>query len=76
MLRSIVMTYIMHICEMFDEMFFIGSRGLIKSLFQYLHLYHCFNVTFHLWKFHEVLGSCMRCEPKNMAQNLGSMALN
>ena len=57
MLRSIVMTRRRHICDMFDEMPIMASRGSIKSLFKYLHLYHCFDVTFHFWKFHGVMGS-------------------
>jgi len=38
MLRSIVMTCRMHICDMFDKMFVMASRALIKSLFKYLQL--------------------------------------
>ena len=47
MLRSIVMTCRLHMCDMFDKMPVMASRGPIKYLFKYLHLYDCFNVTFH-----------------------------
>lgn len=47
MLRSVVMNCKMHICDMFDEMLVMASRGPTKSLFKYLHLYHCFDVTFN-----------------------------
>lgn len=53
MLKYVVMTYRLHICDMFDKMPFMASRGPVKSF----HLYHCFNVTFHFQKFQEVLGS-------------------
>ena len=47
----------MHICDMFDEIHVMASRGLVISPFKYLNLYHCFDVTYKFWKFHEVLGS-------------------
>jgi len=37
MLIYVVMTYRMHICDMFDEISVMASRGPIKSLFNYLH---------------------------------------
>lgn len=61
---------------MFDEMSVMASRGPFKSLFKYLHLYHCFDVSFHFWKFHEVLGSGLRPGPENVAHNPRSLALN
>jgi len=54
----------------------MDSRGPVKSLFKYLNLHHCFDVTFHLWKFHEVLGSGLRPGHEKVAHNLGSLALN
>lgn len=57
MLRYIIMTYRMHICDMFDEIPVMASKGPVKSLFKNLHWYHCLYAFFHLCKFHEVLGS-------------------
>lgn len=45
--RSIVMTYKMHICDMFDEIPVMASRGPLKYLFNYFLQYHCFDVNFH-----------------------------
>ena len=59
MLMSIILTFRMHICDMFDEMVVMASTGLLNSLFKYLHFYHYFDVTFNLWKFQGVLGSGM-----------------
>lgn len=66
----------MHIYEMFNEMHVMASRGLFKSLFNYFHLYHFFYVTFHLWKFHGVLGDGLSSHPKKVVQNLESLAEN
>ena len=54
MLKYVVMTCRMHISDIFDEIPIMASRGPTKSLFKYLHLYHCFDVTFHLGKFQVV----------------------
>jgi len=67
MLRFVVITCRIHICDMFDEIPVMASRGLVKYLFKYLHLYHCFYVTFNFWKFHEVMGSGLRPGPENVA---------
>jgi len=64
MLRYVVVTYILHICDMFDEMSVMTSQGIVKSFLNYLHLYHCFNVNFHFWKFHKFLGSGLCLGPK------------
>ena len=42
---------------MFDKMSIMASRGPVKYLFKYLNLCHCFDVNFHFYKFHGVLGS-------------------
>ena len=51
------MTCRMNICDMFEEMFVMASRGLVKSLFKNLYWHHCLYVSFHFYKFHDVLGS-------------------
>jgi len=51
MLRSLVMTCRMHICDIFDKMPVMISRGPVKYFFKYLQFYHCFDVNFHFWKF-------------------------
>ena len=61
---------------MFDRIPIMASRGPVKSLFKYFHLYHCFDVIFHFWKFHRVLGSGMSHVPKKLAQNLKLLAQN
>jgi len=38
MLKYVVYTYILHICDVFDEMLSITSRGPVKGLFKYLYL--------------------------------------
>jgi len=38
MLRLVVMTGRLHICDMFDEMFVMASRGPIKSLIKFFAL--------------------------------------
>jgi len=47
MLRYVVMTCRLHICDMFNKMAAMASRGKIKPLFKYLHQYRCFDVVFH-----------------------------
>jgi len=37
MLRFVVMTWRMHICDMFDEMPIMASRGPVNSLIKCLH---------------------------------------
>jgi len=37
MLKYVAMTYIMHICDMFDEMLVMASRVPIKSMIKCLH---------------------------------------
>ena len=69
MLSYVVKTYRFHICDMFDKIPVMASRGPVKSLFNYLHLYHCFEVTFHFYKFHGVLGSGLSHGPEKVAQN-------
>ena len=39
MLIYVVLTRRMHICDMFDEMFVMASRGPVNSLFKYFNLY-------------------------------------
>lgn len=56
MLRSVIMTCRVHICDMFDEIPIMASRGLVKYLFMNLHCHHCLFVSFHFYKFHEVMG--------------------
>jgi len=57
MLKYVIMTYRMHICDMFDEMHVIASRDLVMSFLNNFHWHHCLYVYFHLCEFHEVLGS-------------------
>ena len=76
MLRYVIMTCRMHVFEMFDEMHVMDSRDLVRSLFKYFHLYHCFHVNFHFWKFHGVLGSGLSPGLEKVAQKLGSQAQN
>jgi len=33
----VVMTCRLHVCDMFDEMFIMGSRGYVKALYQCSH---------------------------------------
>jgi len=47
MLKFVVLNCRMHICDMFNKMYVMASRGLVKSLFNYLHLYGFFYVTFN-----------------------------
>ena len=61
----------MHICDMFEKMPVMTSMGPVMSLLKYFHLYNCFDVMFHLWKFHGVLGSGLSPSPEIVAQNLG-----
>jgi len=37
MLKYVVMTCRLHICDMFDKILVMGSRGQVKSLFNYFH---------------------------------------
>ena len=67
MLMSMVLTCRMHICDMFGEMAVMACRGPFKSLLKYLHVYHCFDVTCHFWKFHGVLGSGLSLGPEKVA---------
>ena len=57
MLRYVIRNCRVHICDVFDEIPFMASRGPFKSLFKNLYWYHCLYVSFHFYKFHEVLGS-------------------
>jgi len=43
-LNYVVYTYRLHVDDMFDKMFVMASRGLIKVLFNLLLLHHCFPV--------------------------------
>jgi len=47
MLISFVMTYIMHVYDMFDEIIVMANRGPVKYFVKYLHFYHGFNGIFH-----------------------------
>jgi len=76
MLRSIVMTCILHVDDLFDKMSVMVSRDPVEYLFKYFHLCHCFDVTFHFWKFHGVLGSGLSPDPVKVAQNPESLAQN
>ena len=48
MLGFVVMTGIIHICDRFDEIPIMDSRGLVKSLIIFLHYYLCLDVVYHL----------------------------
>jgi len=60
MLKYVVMTCRMHICDMFNEIPVTNSRGPFNSLIKCFHYYLCFDVIYHFWKFHEVLGNGLR----------------
>ena len=76
MLTYVVMTCRLHVCDMFDEIPVMTSRGQVKSLFKIFHYYLCFYAIYHLWKFHEVLGSDLILGPEKVALDLGSLAHN
>ena len=57
MLKVVVYTCRLHTRDMFDEMSVIASRDLVKGLFKYLHLHHCFLVIFLFWRCHSILSS-------------------
>jgi len=61
---------------MFDEIPVMDSRGPMKYLLKYLHLYHFLDVIFHLWKFHGVLDNVLSPGPEKGAQNPESIAQN
>jgi len=46
MLIFVVFICRLHICDMFDEMPVMASRGPVKGWFKYLHLHHYFVVIF------------------------------
>ena len=47
----------MHIYDMFNEILVMDSRGPKNFMFNNMHWYLCLYVSFHLCKFHEVIGS-------------------
>jgi len=61
---------------MFEKIPVMASRAPVNSLINYFHFYYFFDITFHFWNFHEVLGSGLSLGPKKLAQNMGSLALN
>ena len=67
---------------MFDKMPIMASRGQVKSLFKYFHLYHYFNVVFHFCKFHGVgsgfhgVGSGLGLGPEKVIKKSESLAQN
>ena len=74
MLKSVVYTCRLHICDMFDEMPIMASRSLVKSLFNYLLLHHCFPVILLFLSYHSILGSDLDFGPEKVAQILESLA--
>ncbi len=52
MLNYVVYTCRLHVGDMFDEMYIMASRGLVKVLFNLLFFHHCFHVLLLLLIFH------------------------
>jgi len=44
MLSFVVKTCSFHVCDMFDEMPIMASRGPVYSLSMFLQMYHCYLV--------------------------------
>ena len=44
MLKYVIYTSRLHICDVFDEMPIMASRGPVKGLFKYLLLHHYFPI--------------------------------
>jgi len=51
---------------MFDEMFVMASRALVKVLINYLLLQHCFPILYLITSFHYILGSGLGYEPEKV----------
>jgi len=74
MLKYVVYTYSLHICDMFDEMLFMASWGPVKGLFKYLILHHCFHIILLFQRCHSILGSDLGSWPEKVAQIPGLFA--
>ena len=46
----------LHVDDMFDEMFVMASRGLVKVLFKLLLWYHCFPIILLILIYHSNMG--------------------
>ena len=66
----------LHICDMFEKIPAMASRVLVKGLFKYLHLHHCFPIIFLLGRYHSFLGSDLGSGPKKVAQIPGTLTQN
>lgn len=44
MIKFVVCTCSLHICDMFDKMPVVASSDLVKSLFNYFIFHHCFPI--------------------------------
>jgi len=55
---------------MFEKMYVIASRGLIKVLLNILLFHHCFLVFLLPLSYHSILGSDLGSGPKKVAQIL------
>ena len=66
-LNSIVYTYRLHVDNMFNEMFLMASRALVKVLINYLLLQHCFPVLYLILSFHSILGNGLGYGPETVA---------
>jgi hypothetical protein len=67
MLKSVVYTCRLHICDMFDKMLVMASRGLVKGLFNYFILHHCFPIILLFSRCHSILGSDLGSGPEKVA---------
>ena len=70
MLRTVKYTCRLHICNMFDEMPVMASRGLVMILFILLILHHCFLASLLIPCDHSILGSVPGSGPEKVAQIL------
>lgn len=64
----------LHACDMFNEMFVMASRGIIKVLFNLLFLHHCFHVLLLFLSYHSIRGSDLGSGPEKVSQILGLLA--
>jgi len=71
---SVVYTYRLHVCNMFEKMPSIASMGLVKGLFNELLLLHCFHIILFLLRYHYILGSGLGSRPKKVAKIPGMLA--
>ena len=52
---------------MFDEIPVMDSRGMVKTLINYLLLHHCFPILYLIMNFHSIMGSGLGFGPEKVA---------